>query len=137
MPNATAVVPDSSVKEGPVTVTAIVILVLRLPEVPVTITFVVPVPALAEALKVSTLLLLVLVGLKVAVTPVGKPLIDSETLSEKPYWGRTLTVLIAVPLMFTDTAGTLDASWKDGGWITNANDVDSVIDPASPRRWPR
>src|SRR5208282_1303127 len=63
-----------SVKLGAaVTVRLIVVVAVRLPDVPVMVTVTVPAVAVPLAVRVSTLVVLVLVGLKDAVTPLGKP----------------------------------------------------------------
>lgn len=70
---------------------------VRLPLVPVTVTLDVPVAAVADAVKVSVLLPVVDAGLKLAVTPVGKPLAARATLPVNPPKGVTVTVLVPVP----------------------------------------
>jgi len=67
------------------------------PLVPVTVTVAAPVAAVAEAVKVRVLVPVVDVGLKLAVTPLGKPLALRATLPVKPLPGVTVTVLVAVP----------------------------------------
>ena len=56
----------------------------------------VPVVAVLLAASVSVLLPVVLVGLNVAVTPLGTPDADSATLPVKPFCG--VTVMVLVPL---------------------------------------
>src|SRR5262249_26803983 len=68
---------------------------LKFPEVPVTITVKVPVAALALAATVSWLVPVVLVGLKDAVTPLGRPVATRLTVPLKPLSG--LTVMLLVP----------------------------------------
>jgi hypothetical protein len=79
-----------------VTVRAIVVVWLRVPLVPVTVTLTVPVVAVLEAVKVTVLAPVVDVGLKLAVTPEGKPLALSATLPVNPPDGVTFTVLVPV-----------------------------------------
>jgi len=68
------------------------------PPVPVTVTVMAPAAALLEAVKVSVLVPEVSeVGLRLAVTPVGKPLTLNATLLVNPPLGVTVTVLVAVP----------------------------------------
>jgi hypothetical protein len=74
-----------------------VVLWERLPLVPVTVTVVALAPALAAAVKVSALVPVVDTGLKLAVTPAGKPLALNATLPTNPPPRVTATVLIAVP----------------------------------------
>ena len=56
----------------------------------------VPVVAVLLAASVSVLLPVVLVGLNVAVTPLGTPDAESATLPVKPFCG--VTVMVFVPL---------------------------------------
>jgi hypothetical protein len=82
-----------------VTVRLIVVVCVRAPEVPVTVTATGP-PTVAEPLAVSvkTLVLVVLVGLKDAVTPVGRVEVTARlTLPVKPLMG--FTVIVVVPLL--------------------------------------
>lgn len=65
--------------------------------VPVTVTLMVPVVAALEAVKVSVLVPVVDAGLKLAVTPVGRPLAARVTLPVNPSRGVTVTVLVPVP----------------------------------------
>jgi hypothetical protein len=61
------------------------------------VTVVVPVAAVPDAVRVITLVVAVLVGMNDAVTPDGNPDADIVTLSLKPFWATTLTVLAALP----------------------------------------
>jgi len=74
-----------------------VVLFVKLPDEPVTVTVTVPVVAVLLAVKVSVLLLAVLVGLNVAVTPLGRPEADKLTLLLKPFTG--VTVIVLAPLV--------------------------------------
>jgi hypothetical protein len=65
----------------------------KLPEVPVMVTLTEPVVAVPLAVSVRVLLPVVLLGLKDAVTPLGKPEADKLTLLLKPFSELTLTVL--------------------------------------------
>ena len=56
----------------------------KLPDVPVIVTVLVPVVAALLALRVNVLALVVLLGLKEAVTPLGRPDADKLTLPLKP-----------------------------------------------------
>ena len=58
---------------------------LKLLDVPVIVTVNVPVAAALPALKVSVLVPDVLAGLKLAVTPAGRPAADKLTASLKPF----------------------------------------------------
>jgi hypothetical protein len=67
-----------------VTVSEIVVAFDKLPDVPVIVTEAVPVAALLLAVRVKALVLGVLLGLKDAVTPLGRPDADKLTLPLKP-----------------------------------------------------
>jgi hypothetical protein len=79
------------------TVSVSVVVCAKLPEVPATITVAVPVVAVVLAVKVSVLVLVAGFGLKTAVTPLGKPDADSETLPLKLFSGVIVMVLVACP----------------------------------------
>jgi len=68
---------------------------IRLPEVPVTLTVNVPVGAEGPADKVRVLVVAVGLGMKEAVTPLGKPEAVRFTLELKPFNGLTVMVLVA------------------------------------------
>jgi hypothetical protein len=69
----------------------------NVPDVPVMVTVDVPVVAAALAVSVNVLVLVVLLGLKEAVTPLGRPEADKLTLPLKPFCG--VTVIVLVPLL--------------------------------------
>jgi hypothetical protein len=71
-----------------------VVVWLSEPLVPVTVTFVVPAVAVLEAVKVKLLVPVVDAGLKLAVTPAGKPLAASATVPLNPFCGATVMVLL-------------------------------------------
>jgi len=77
------------------TVRVIVTELVNRPEVPVTVMVAAPTAAVLLVVNVSVLVLVALAGLKVAVTPLGKPEADKPTLPVKPFTG--LTVIVAVP----------------------------------------
>ena len=77
----------------PFTVRLIVVLCVKLPDVPVTVTVTVPVVAVLLAANVSVLEPVAGLGLKEAVTPLGKPELDRETLLLKPFAGVMVIVL--------------------------------------------
>lgn len=82
------------------TVSDNVVVCVKPPEVPVIVTVTVPMVAvlLAESVNVLAFVgLVVLVGLKDAITPAGRPEADKLTLPVKPFSGATETVL--VPLL--------------------------------------
>lgn len=70
---------------------------LSVPDVPVIVTAFVPVVAVLLAVKVTTLVPVVGFVPNVAVTPVGKPDADSDTLPVKPPLG--VTVIVELPLL--------------------------------------
>jgi hypothetical protein len=81
------------------TVRAIETVCESVPLVPVTVTVVEPAAAVLEAESVSTLLVPVVVvvaGLKLAVTPLGRPLAVNETAPVKPL--RRVMAIVLVPL---------------------------------------
>lgn len=86
-----------------VTVRLIVAEWLRFPLVPVTVIFVVPTAAVLDAVKLNVLFAAVDAGLKLAVTPAGKPLAESATVPVNPFNGPTVKVLVAVPPCATET----------------------------------
>ena len=67
---------------------------VKLLDVPVTITVTVPEAAELLAAKVSVLLPVAELGLKEAVTPLGKPEADRLTLPLKPFVGVMVMVLL-------------------------------------------
>lgn len=67
------------------TVRLSVVVFVNEPDVPVIVTVTVPVAAVALAVKVSVLDVVAGFGLKPAVTPLGKPDAESETLPLKPF----------------------------------------------------
>jgi hypothetical protein len=70
-----------------------VVVWLKLPDVPRIVTVNVPVLAELLAVSFSVLVRLVVVGVKDAVTPAGKPVAERFTLPLKPFTGVTVTVL--------------------------------------------
>jgi len=67
---------------------------VKVPEVPVMVTVVVPVTAVLLAVSVNVLVAVARLGLKVPVTPLGKPVADKLTLPLKPFCGVMVTVLV-------------------------------------------
>jgi len=80
-----------------VTVRLNVVVEVRLPDTPVIVTVTVPVAAVALAVKVSVLVVVAGLGLKGAVTPLGKPDAERVTLPLNPFSGEMVIVL--VPLL--------------------------------------
>ena len=89
-----------------VTVSESAVVFDKLPEVPVMVTVDVPVVAVAFAVSVNVLVLVVLLGLKEAVTPLGRPEADKLTLPVKPFCAATVIVLVpTVPCTMLMLAG--------------------------------
>src|SRR5205085_1984005 len=85
------------------------VVLLKLPEVPVTLRDTVPGAAVPLAVSVNVLVLVVLLGLKDADTPLGKPATDKFTLPLKPFCGATIMVLVPlVPGAMLKVAGEAD-----------------------------
>jgi hypothetical protein len=82
---------------GAATVIAIVVLLMMFPEVPVTVTVEVPSAASPVALNVSVVVRVAAAGLKVAVTPEGRPLTEKVTVPLKPVCGATVMVVTPLP----------------------------------------
>jgi|SRR5271165_760750 len=78
------------------TVRETVVMFVRLPEVPLIVTVTVPGVAVLLAVNVNVVVVVVLLGLKDAVTPLGRPVADKLTLPLKPFCG--VTVIVLVPL---------------------------------------
>jgi hypothetical protein len=92
------------------TVRAIVVVWVSVPETPVTVSVKVPVAAVLPAVRVSVLEEVALVGLKLAVTPEGRPLTDRLTDPEKPFTGFTVTVLVPIfPWVMARELGEADS----------------------------
>ena len=73
---------------------------LSVPLVPVTVTVAAPSVAVLDAVRVRTLLVPVVVvvcGLKLAVTPLGKPVAENATAPANPL--RRVMVIVLVPLL--------------------------------------
>ena len=79
---------------GAFTVRLIVVVLVRLPDVPVMVILRVPTVAVLLAASVKMLELVAGLGLNEAVTPLGKPEADKETLPLKPFDGVMLIVLL-------------------------------------------
>lgn len=79
---------------GAFTVRVMVVVPLRLPDVPVMVTWPVPTDAPLLAASVKVLELVAGLGLKDAVSPLGKPEADRETLPLKPFVGAIVIVLL-------------------------------------------
>jgi len=75
------------------TVSETVVVRVRLPDAPEIVTVKFPVAAVADAERVSALVVAVGLGLKDAVTPLGKPEAERVTLPANPFAGVIVTVL--------------------------------------------
>jgi hypothetical protein len=92
-----------------VTVRLIVVVCVRLPEAPVMVTEAVPVAAVAAAVRVNVLLDVAGFGLKLAVTPLGRPEADMVTFPLNPFVGAMVIVLVpVVPCMTLSVLGLAD-----------------------------
>jgi hypothetical protein len=96
--------------------------------VPVTDIFVVAKAAALVAVKVSVLVPdpAIDVGLKAAVTPVGKPPAESVTVPENPPDAVTVIVLVAVPPCCTLTVSGLAEIVKSGLLLTTFTEIVTV-----------
>ena len=91
------------------TVNVTTVVLVKPPEVPVIVTLKVPVCAVFEAVSVNVLLLVALLGLKNALTPLGKPVTARLTLPLNPFCPTTVTVLVPLPPCTTvNAAGPAD-----------------------------
>ena len=104
------------------TVREIVVALDKLPEVPMIVTVTVPVADVLVEVSVNVLMFAVLVGLKEADTPLGKPEADKLTLPLKPFCG--VTVIVLVPLapcvivkLLGDTESTKVGVGEDPGQL--------------------
>ena len=81
------------------TVRLTVVVCVRLPDVPVIVTVLVPVAAALPAANVRELVVVAEAGVKVAVTPLGKPDAVRATLPVKPFLGVMVIVsaLLVLP----------------------------------------
>jgi hypothetical protein len=87
---------------------------LSVPLVPVTVTLNVPEVAVLDAVKVTVLVPVVEAGLKLAVTPAGRPLAVRATVPEKPFTGATVIVLLPVAPWLTERLAGFADSEKSG-----------------------
>ena len=78
----------------PFTVRLMFVVCVKLPDVPVTVTVTVPVTAVLLVARVRVLDPVAGLGLNEAVTPLGRPELDRETLLLKPFAGVMVIVLL-------------------------------------------
>jgi hypothetical protein len=120
-----------SVKVGAYTLRVRVVVAVRLPEVPVTVSVLVPRPAVLLAVKISVLVFVVGFGVKLAVTPWGKPDTARFTLPLNPYAGITeRDAKSDVP--WPRVKGPGPVSVKLGPWMESDKVVVSVKLPETP-----
>lgn len=94
---------------GALTVSVMVVVRVNVPDVPLTVSVTVPVAAALPAVSVKVLAEVALDGLKLAVTPEGRPEIERLTVPLKPLIGFTLMVLVPmVPWVNVSEAGEAD-----------------------------
>jgi hypothetical protein len=121
-----------SVKVGAYTLRLRVVVAVRLPEVPVIVSVLVPTPlAVLLAVRVSVLAFVVGLGVKLAVTPWGRPDTARLTLPLNPYSGFTeIDTALDIPQPRVDMPGPV--SVKLGPWIESDKVVVSVRLPEVP-----
>jgi hypothetical protein len=101
------------------------------PDVPVIVTVLWPVAAVLLATKVKVEKLVVVLGVKKAETPLGRPETARLTFPAKPY--RSVTETLAFALWPSPTLTCEDAvSEKAGAWIVSVNVVFAVTLPETP-----
>jgi hypothetical protein len=104
--------------DAAVTVSGSVTVLLSEPLVPVSVTLLLPVAAVADAASVSVLVVVAEAGLKLAVTPLGRPLADSATVPVKPPDGAIVTVALPLLPCLSDSEDGLADSAKLGAAVT-------------------
>jgi hypothetical protein len=122
-------------EEAVLTLKASVAVWLSEPPAPVMVAVLFPVDAVPEALSVKVLVLAVVAGLKLAVTPLGKPLMDKATLLLNPPAGAIEMLEVALAPWASDTdAGVADKlKFATAGALTvKVNFVCEVNDPLFP-----
>ena len=102
------------------TVRLSVVVFVKLPDTPWIVTVTVPVAAVGVAVKVSVLVLVAGLGLKFAVTPLGKFEAERVTLPLKPSCGVIVMVVVAWPPCVTVTLPGLADKVKFGPVGANA-----------------
>jgi hypothetical protein len=112
-----------------------VVVALKEPDVPVTVTVAVPLAAFRLAVNVNVLVPVAGFGLKDAVTPLGRALVDKATLPAKPLAGVTVIVVDALAFWSTVTLdGDADSvKLPETGAVTvKETDVVCVTPPPVP-----
>ena len=95
--------------EAAVTVRLRVVVRVVPPLVPVMVTVELPVAAEVEAVKVRVLLPVVGLGVKRALTPLGRPLAESETLPLRLVWLRMMVLTPLEPWVKVKLAGLAES----------------------------
>lgn len=112
---------EPAVKLGSaVIVSAMVVVALNVPEVPVMVTDtgVEVIAAEVLAVSVSTWVPAVEPAAKEAVTPLGRPLVENETVPEKPPTSVNVIVVVSLPSWATDTVVGKAERVKPGATFT-------------------
>ena len=111
------------------------LVLVKLPEVPERVTVAAPVVAVLPAVRVKVLDVLAGLGLKMAVTPLGRPEADKVTAPLKPFWGVIVMVLDRlVPCVMLRLAGDADRL-KFGAVVTVSVSVVVLVKlPEVPER---
>ena len=124
---------EEMVKLGVGTVTVRVVDAVSEPEVPVMVIECDPGAAVAPAVKDTVLDEVLLVGLKLAVTPVGKPVAVNVTVPVKPLAAATLILEVAaLPPMGVDKVAAADESVKLGAGTVRLMEAELVTPPTVP-----
>ncbi len=117
---------DSEIPGGAPTVSAIVVDSVRLPEVPAIVTVAAPVAAVLLAVSVRTLDAVAGFVAKLAVTPAGRPVVESVTLPENPFAPTTSMVSVALAPSVTERVPAVGESVKLGAAVTI---TETVVEP--------
>jgi hypothetical protein len=98
------------------TLREIAVVFVKVPEIPVIVTVTVPGVAVPLAVSVNVLAVVVLVGLKDAVTPLGRFDADKLMLPLKPFWGVPVIVLVVLaPCAMVTLLGNAEIEKLGGG----------------------
>jgi hypothetical protein len=123
---------NETVNEGFVTVRLTVSVALRVAETPLTVMGYTPARAVAFAAKVSVLAVEVLAGLKVAVTPLGRPAALSAMSALKPFWPTTPIEVETFAELATVGAATELVRLKIGARTVSATGTAVLRVPETP-----
>jgi hypothetical protein len=110
-----------------------VVVLVNAPEIPAIVTVAGPVAAVFEAVNVKTLEAVVELGLKEAVTPLGRPEADRSTVPLKPFCGAIVTVTFpAVPCTTLKLVGNVESVKLPGEITARLIVVELVRPPETP-----